>query len=60
MARLGYFYLIFELLFWGMLTYKSNPNRYLNLFIILLFSIYTFAIELIFNGSGIFPFYFNL
>lgn len=60
MARLGYFYLIFELLFWGMLTYKSNPNRYLNLFIILLFAIYTFAIELIFNGSGIFPFYFNL
>lgn len=59
MARVGYFYLIFELLFWGFFTYKNNSNKYLNICMISIFAIYTFAMELIFNGSGIFPFYFN-
>ena len=58
MSRLGYWYLIFELLYWGYLV-KNNNNKFLNKLFIFVYVIYIFSLELISNGSGIFPYYIN-
>ena len=60
MARLGYYYLIFELLYWGYMTNKNNKNRKLNMLMISIYAIYVFSLELLKNGSGIFPYMFYL
>ena len=59
MTRIGLFYLIFELLYWGYLT-KNNKNSKLNWTIILVYALYVFGIEFIKNGQGIFPYYLNM
>ncbi len=58
MSRFGLYYQIFELEYWGYLTQK-NKNKFFNASLILIYGIYVFAIEIIKNGSGIFPYYFN-
>lgn len=56
MARLGYYYLIFELLYWGYMTNQNNKNKKLNMLMISIYAIYVFTLELLKNGSGIFPY----
>lgn len=56
LTRTGYYYLIFELLFWGYLT-QNSKNKRLNAIIIGIYACYVFSYELLFNGSGIFPYY---
>lgn len=58
MERFGYFYLCFELVYWGYLT-KSSKNNFLNFSMISIYAVYVFMLELIANGSGIFPYYLN-
>ncbi len=59
MARLGYYYAIFELVYWGYLV-KNSYNKSLNLSMISIYAIYIFMLELLAGGSGVFPFTFNL
>ena len=59
MARVGYFYLIFELLYWGYLA-KNKKYKVIYLSLILTFAFYTFSIELLKNGSQIFPYIISL
>ena len=56
-ARIGLYFLIFEPLYWGILTKEHSKNASLNLLMIMIFAIYVFARELILNGSGVFPYY---
>lgn len=58
LTRIGLYYSIFEIVFWGYLI-KKNKNSELYFMLISIYSIYVFAIELLLNGSGIFPYYFN-
>ena len=59
MTRIGLFYLIYELLYWGYLT-KNYNNSKMNWKIILVYALYVFGIEFIKNGQGIFPYYLNM
>ena len=56
MARLGYYYLIFELLYWGYITHITNKNKKLNMLLISVYAIYVLMLELISNGSAVFPY----
>ena len=58
MSRLGYFYLIFEILYWGYIT-KVNYNKNWHITMFSIYAIYIFIIEILTSGSGIFPYYFN-
>ncbi len=58
MERFGYFYLCFELVYWGYLT-KNSRNNFLNFSMISIYASYVFLLEIFMNGSGIFPYYFN-
>lgn len=57
-ARIGLYYMVFEMTFWGFLT-KNDKNKNLNIILIMTYAVYVFANELLFNGSKIFPFYVN-
>lgn len=59
MTRIGLYYLIYELLYWGYLT-KNCKNSKLNWIIILVYALYVFGIEFVKNGQGIFPYYLNM
>lgn len=59
MQRFGYMYLIFELLYWGYLVKNSN-NKNINKLMITVYAVYVFALEIIENGSAVFPYYFNI
>lgn len=59
MTRIGYYYLIYEIVYWGYITKNSKNNR-LNFLMIATYAIYIISIEFLRNGSGIFPYYFNL
>lgn len=56
LTRSGYYYMIFEILYWGYLA-RNSRNKGISICLISIFALYIFAIELIRNGSGIFPFY---
>lgn len=58
LSRIGYYCLFFELLYWGYLTY-NNKNKNLNFGMIMIYAVYIFALEVINNGSRIFPYYIN-
>lgn len=57
-ARIGYYCLIFELVYWGYFTYKKK-NKYLYGGMIMIYALYIFSYEVIYNGSRIFPYYCN-
>ena len=57
MTRIGLYYLCYEIIYWGYLA-KSSKNKYLNFMLISIYAVYVFSFELIYNGSGIFPYYF--
>ena len=54
MARIGYYYLIFELLYWGRLSTLKNRAFYNTM--IMAYALYIFGMEIIENGSLIFPY----
>ncbi len=56
LSRLGLYYLMFELVFWGK-AIRIGKNRDICFGLISIYALYVFAHELIFNGSGIFPYY---
>lgn len=58
MERFGYFYLCFELIYWGYIV-KNYPNKKMYTTLISIYSIYVFALEIFTAGNEIFPFYFN-
>lgn len=55
MSRLGLFYMMFELVFWGHAAKRKSNRFYIVLSFV--FALYQFVIELIHNGSGLFPYY---
>ena len=55
LSRLGICYLMYELVFWGRAV-KDGKGRSTAFILSTIFAIYTFALELILNGSGIFPY----
>ena len=59
MARLGYFYAIFEVVYWGYVT-KSSENKGLNFGLIFIYALYIFLLEFMTGGSGVMPFTFNV
>lgn len=59
MQRIGYIFLIYELLYWGFIIRRSKSN-FFNISLIHVYAIYVFMIEIIRNGSSIFPYYLNI
>lgn len=59
MARLGYFYILFEILYWGYLA-KSSANKSLNNIMIMIYVGYVFSVEIFSSGCEVFPFYLNI
>ena len=59
MARLGYYYAIFELVYWGYVI-KTSANKKMNFAMIITYAVYIFLLEFLTDGSGVFPFEFNL
>lgn len=55
MNRIGLYYMCYEVVYWGFLI-KNSKNRSLNFILIMIFAVYVFFVELIGNGSGIFPY----
>lgn len=59
LTRSGYYYMIYEVLYWGYLA-KNSKNKGFCICLISVFSLYVFSIELVRNGSGVFPFYLSI
>lgn len=57
MSRVGLYYLIFEIFYWGYISKNSN-NKKIIMTMILIYALYVFMFEIIYNGSMIFPYYF--
>lgn len=55
LSRIGIYYFMYELVFWGKLV-KSGRNKDLGICMISVFAIYEFLLEVIYNGSQIFPY----
>lgn len=59
MARLGYFYILFEVVYWGYLA-KTSRNKELNIVMIMIYVGYIFLVEIFSSGCEVFPFYLNI
>ena len=57
LSRLGYYFLMFEGVFWGKAV-KREAWGWLFWLMPTVYALYSFCYELVFNGSGIFPFHF--
>lgn len=57
LGRLGYYFSMFEMVFWGQAV-KRERWGWLLWLMPTAYAIYTFGYEIAFNGSGIFPFHF--
>lgn len=57
LERLGYYFSLFEAVFWGAAIQK-NAWGWLYFLMPTVYALYVFGYELAFNGSGIFPFHF--
>lgn len=57
LGRLGYYFGMFEVVFWG-LAVRKQAWGWLYFLMPTVFAIYSFGYEVAFNGSGIFPFHF--
>lgn len=57
LERLGYYFLMFEAVFWGKAV-KHEAWGWLYWLMPTVYALYSFGYELAFNGSGIFPFHF--
>jgi len=55
LSRLGLYYLMFELVFWGEVI-KRGKSKQLAFLLVSTYAVYIFVCEFIFNGSGIFPY----
>ncbi len=55
LSRLGMYYLMYEMVFWGRVV-KEGKSRQITLALSLIYAIYVFGMELIYNGSKIFPY----
>lgn len=55
LSRLGIYYAIYEIVFWGRVA-KGGRSRGLLILLFSVYMVYYFFAELITNGSGIFPF----
>lgn len=55
--RLGYYFASFEFIFWGMAV-KRREWGWLFMLMASVYALYSFGYEIIYNGSGIFPFHF--
>lgn len=56
MDRIGYYFILFEAVFWGRAV-KYKTWGWLYFLMPTIYAFYVFTNELIFNGSGIFPYY---
>ena len=59
MARLGYFYILFEVVYWGYLV-KTSKNKIFNFMMIIIYVGYIFLVEVFSAGCEVFPFYLNI
>lgn len=57
LSRLGYYFVVFGMVFWGRAV-KRKEWGWLFWLMSIVYALYTFAHELAYNGSGIFPFRF--
>lgn len=57
LGRLGYYFSMFEIVFWGQAVKRERWGWFLWL-MPTVYALYAFGYELAFNGSGIFPFHF--
>ena len=57
LSRLGYYFAMFELVFWGMAVRRKEWD-WLYYLMPSVYALYAFTYELLYNGSGIFPFHF--
>ena len=55
LSRLGMYYLMYEMVFWGRAV-KEGKSRRISLALSLIYAIYVFGMELVYNGSKIFPY----
>lgn len=55
MSRIGLYYLMYEIVFWGK-TIKNGKNKQVLFIFITIYALYVFLYELIVNGSKIFPY----
>lgn len=58
-GRTGLFYMMYELVFWGLVT-KKTKSRSVYSILILILAVYEFAVLLIRNSVGLFPYYLYL
>lgn len=57
MGRIGYYFTLFEGVYWGS-AIRAKAWDWLYFLMPTVYALYVFANELVFNGSGIFPFHF--
>lgn len=55
LSRLGMYYLMYEMVFWGCAV-KRGKSKQIALVLSLIYAIYVFGMEIIYNGSKIFPY----
>ena len=55
-GRTGLYYLMYEIIFWGIVTKKSK-NRNIYTVMVLIFAVYEFILVFSRNACGIFPYY---
>ena len=55
LSRLGMYYLMYEMVFWGRAV-KEGKSKQITLALSLIYAVYVFGMELIYNGSKIFPY----
>lgn len=55
LSRLGLYYLMFEIVFWGEVV-KRGKSKQLAFLLFSTYAIYVFVCEFLYNGSGIFPY----
>lgn len=57
LERIGYYFALFEAVFWGT-AIRKKAWGWLYFLMPTVYALYVFGYELVFNGSGIFPFHF--
>lgn len=55
LSRLGLYYLMFEIVFWGEAV-KRGKSKQLAFLLFSIYAIYVFVCEFLYNGSGVFPY----
>lgn len=58
-GRISLYCLIFEPVYWGFIV-NNGYNKFMNILIIIVYAVYVFLVEIFMNGSGVFPYYWNI